>query len=84
MKRGAAEDFFISFVRRWATQTGKEAKGILTDGDRDYAGQRWDGCMTDKSIKHVTTARYNPGKNGIAERYTRTVTEQVVSMFDRS
>lgn len=40
--RGAAKDVVMSVVNRWETQTGKRAKIIVTDGARDYEGERWD------------------------------------------
>lgn len=79
--RGAAKDIVMSVVNRWERQTEKKAKVIVTDGAKAYLGNRWDEWTADKGIEHVTTARYTPEQNDIAERYNRTVMERIVAML---
>eukprot|EP00170_Pyropia_yezoensis_P004654 contig_18961_g4667 len=71
----------MSVVNRWERQTEKKAKVIVTDGAKAYLGNRWDEWTADKGIEHVTTARYTPEQNDIAERYNRTVMERIVAML---
>lgn len=79
--KGLAKDAVIRIVNLWENQTDKRVKVVCSDGGKEYTGGALTGWLRDKGITHQTTTPYTPQQNGDAERYNRTVIEQVLALL---
>jgi len=54
---------------------------VRSDGGKEYTGGALTGWLRDEGITHQSTTPYTPQQNGVAERYNRTVIEQVLALL---
>ena len=62
-------------------QTGKAHKVFLSDNGGEFKNSNMDDLHRAEGISHITTPPYTPAKNGIAERFNRTLIEAVCAML---
>jgi len=79
--KGEATNVVMNVINRLETQLGRKAKVVRRDGGKDYTRNKFDKWRSDKGIVVQTTTRYTPEKNGVAERYNRTLGERVTAVL---
>lgn len=72
---------FMEFMTRVEWETGKRIKVLRTDNGREYVNRKLNDILKTKGIQHVTTLRYTPEQNGIAEWQNRTIIEKARNML---
>ncbi len=53
----------------------------MSDGGGEYSSNEFKEYLKEEGIIHRITPPYTPERNGIAERYNRTIIEKVRSMI---
>src|SRR6185437_742949 len=59
-------------------------KSIISDGGGEYTNESFKQFLNDKGITHCITPPYTPQRNGVAERFNRTILEKIRCMIKTS
>ena len=62
-------------------QTQSSVKILRTDNGGEYISKEFETFLKKKGITHELTVPYSPQKNGVAERFNRTLIEMARSMM---
>ena len=81
MDKGQAKDALMRVLNLWENITGERVGTIRTDDGKEYCGPAFEQWMSDKGIKHETSAPYAHQHNGVAERFNRTVQEHMLAVL---
>src|SRR5688500_1038351 len=57
-------------------------KSLVSDGGGEYMSNLFRDYLREEGIVHRVTPPYTPQRNGVAERYNRTIIEKVRSMIE--
>jgi transposase InsO family protein len=53
---------------------------LVSDNDPQFTAEEFQLFLKKKGVKHVTSARYHPATNGLAERFIQTMKQSLTSM----
>jgi len=81
MDKGQAKDALMRVLNLWESITGERVGTIRTDDGKEFSGPAFDQWMSDKGIKHETSAPYAHQHNGVAERLNRKVQEHMLAVL---
>jgi len=84
MDKGQAKDALMQVLNLWENITGERVGTIRTDDGREFCGPAFDQWMSDKGIKHETSAPYAHQHNGVAERFNRTIQEHMLAVLNEA
>jgi len=80
-EKGHAKDALMRVLNLWENVTGERVLTIRTDDGKEYCGPTFDKWVSDKGIRHETSAPYAHQHNGVAERFNRTVQEHMLAVL---
>ena len=72
---------FVNFVKMMEIQTGRSIKKVRSDNGGEYCSAAMEEFCKKKGIQHQYTTPYTPEQNGVAERFNRTITENMRAML---
>ena len=72
---------FVSFVKMMEIQTGRSIKKVRSDNGGEYCSAAMEEFCKKKGIQHQYTTPYTPEQNGVAERFNRTIAENMRAML---
>ena len=72
---------FVNFVKMMKIQTGRSIKKVRSDNGGEYSSVAMKEFCKKKGIQHQYTTSYTPEQNGVAERFNRTIAENMRAML---
>ena len=74
-------DPFIDFYNRTELETGNRINTLRTYNGREYVNTKFAKFLSDKGIRHQTSAPPTPEQNGVPERKNRTIIDAAWTMI---
>ena len=75
------KEVFEKFVKMMEIQTGRPIKKVRSDNGGEYSSVAMKEFCKKKGIQHQYTTSYTPEQNGVAERFNRTIAENMRAML---
>jgi transposase InsO family protein len=72
---------FRLFIASLLSETGKTIRTLRSDNGGEYSGNDFKKFLTEKGIRHETSAANTPAQNGVAERSNRTLLDAARSIL---
>ena len=80
-KKGEAIEKFKQFIALSENVTGKRIKRFRSDNGGEYFSGEFDKICSERGIFREPTIPYTPQQNGVAERYNRTIMDNVRALL---
>ncbi len=80
-KKSEVVEKFKQFQKMLLTQFKIKIKSLLSDEGGEYVNDEMKEFMKEEGMIHRTTPPYTPQRNGVSERYNRTVMEKMRCML---
>ncbi len=74
-EKSEVPDRFKEYVRELHGETGHFVRTLRTDNGGEFCSQSFDQWLSEKGIRHESSAPHTPEQNGVAERANRTIVE---------
>ena len=74
-------EFFVRFTALLENETGRKVRTLRSDNGGEYCSKSFSNWLSQRGIRHETSAPHSPQQNGVSERANRTIMEAARSLI---